>query len=130
MAALTPRPRNRVHFAVRFAASAMRVAAIVGLLAGGAATYGLFNLPQLFGVEGISDVVVYVTTALVVALTLLYALVLWGFADSLILLADLDDTQRLVQGQLADLVLEHRTQRGPFRNEALPAKTEQLKIEA
>jgi hypothetical protein len=46
-------------------------------------------------------------------------LILWGFADGLVLLADLDDAQRATQRQLADLTLASRTARGPFHSEVV-----------
>ena len=58
----------------------------------------------------------------IVALAVVFALILWGFADGLVLLADLDDAQRDVQRQLADLVLAQRTARGPFHKEAVEMK--------
>ena len=121
MAALAPKPRKRVHFAVRFAAGAMRVAAFLMLVAGGVGTYGLLNPAQVPGAENvyIPSLVAVAIAALVVAFAVVFALILWGFADGLILLADLDDAQRLVRQELADLVLVERTARGPFHAEAV-----------
>ena len=131
MAALDKKPRNRVHFAVRFAAGAMRVAAVLAVLAGAAGTYAVFNPSQIPGAETLElpGVFAVIVGGLLVACAVVAALILWGFADGLILLADLDDAQRVVQGQLADLVLEARTGRGPFHNEMVAAaKTEELKV--
>ena len=124
MASLAPKPRNRVHFAVRFAASAMRVAAVLALVAGGVGTYGVVNLSQIPGTESIAlpGVATIVVSVLIIAFAIVSALILWGFADGLILLADVDDAQREVQRQIADLILAQRTARGPFHKEAVEMK--------
>src|SRR5512142_775387 len=113
MAALDKKPKTRVHFPVRFAAGALRVAAVLAVVAGGVATYAIFYPSQIPGADAIYLPGIF---AVVVA-----ALIVWGFADGLLLLADLDDSQRLVQAQLADLVLEARTGRGPFHHEIVAA---------
>jgi hypothetical protein len=119
VAALAPKPRSRVHFAVRFAAGALRVAAFLTLLAGAAGTYGIVNLSQIPGTEGVAlnGIGTIIAAGLIVGFAVVWALILWGFADALILLADLDDSQRMVQGQVADLILAARTARGPFHAE-------------
>jgi len=124
VAALAPKPRNRAHFAVRFASSALRIAAVLVVAAGAAGTFGLVNLSQIPGTESIAlpPIATIVAGVLVVALVVVFALILWGFADALVLLADLDDSQRDVQRQLADLVLAQRTARGPFHKEAVEMK--------
>jgi len=111
-----------VHFAVRFAAGAMRVAALLTLVAGAAGTYGIVNLTQIPGTEGIAlnSIGTIIVAGLIIGFAVVYALILWGFADGLILLADLDDSQRMVQGQIADLTLAARTTRGPFHAEVAP----------
>lgn len=123
MAALDKKPKTRVHFPVRFAAGALRVAAVLAVVAGGVATYAIFYPSQIPGADAIylPGIFAVVVAALVVACAVVAALILWGFADGLILLADLDDSQRLVQAQLADLVLEARTGRGPFHHEIVAA---------
>jgi len=99
----------------------MRIAAILFLLAGGAGVYGAsqYQLPEgtvpLFpGVTVAAGIVGFV-------FALIYALVLWGFADGLVLLSDIDDAQRATQRQLADLTLAQRTARGPFHSEVVAA---------
>jgi hypothetical protein len=101
----------------------MRIAAILFLLAGAAGVYGAsqYQLPEgtipLFpGVTVAAGIVGFV-------FALIFALVLWGFADGLILLSDVDDAQRATQRQLADLTLAQRTARGPFHAEAVAAKS-------
>ena len=123
MATLAKKPRTRVHFPVRFAAGALRVAALLAVAAGGVATYAIFYPSQIPGADQIylPGIFAVVVAALIVACAVVAALILWGFADGLILLVDLDDSQRLVQEQLADLVLEARTGRGPFHHEAVVA---------
>jgi hypothetical protein len=124
VAAIAPKPRNRAHFAVRFASSALRIAAILVVAAGAAGTFGLVNLAQIPGTENIAipPIATIVAGVLLVAFAVVFALILWGFADGLVLLADLDDAQRDVQRQLADLVLAQRTARGPFHKEAVEMK--------
>jgi hypothetical protein len=99
----------------------MRIAAILFLLAGAAGVYwaSQYQLPEgtvpLFpGVTVAAGIVGFV-------FALIYALVLWGFADGLVLLSDLDDAQRATQRQLADLTLAQRTARGPFHSEVVAA---------
>jgi hypothetical protein len=99
----------------------MRIAAILFLLVGGAGVYwaSQYQLPEgtvpLFpGVTVAAGVIGFV-------FALIYALVLWGFADGLVLLSDLDDAQRATQRQLADLTLAQRTARGPFHSEVVAA---------
>ncbi|TMB59762.1 MAG: hypothetical protein E6I57_03375 [Chloroflexi bacterium] len=124
MAALAPKPRNRAHFAVRFASSALRIAAVLAIAAGAAGTFGLANLSQIPGTENLAlpPIATIIAGVFIVALAVVFALILWGFADGLVLLADLDDAQRDVQRQLADLVLAQRTARGPFHKEAVEMK--------
>jgi len=124
VAALTPKPRDRVHFAVKFAAGAMRIASVLVALGSIGGAVALFNLPRL-GVQALPDLVAGVIAAVVVVFALIYALILWGFADGLVLLADVDDAQRATQRQLADLVLAQRTARGPFHSEMVAEKTAQ-----
>ena len=129
MAALGKKPRNRSHMPVKFAAGAMRVAALLTVLGGAVGTYLLFN-PQLVGLDpaqGFAPIWSVVIGIILVALVVVWALILWGFADGLVLLADIDDAQRRTQREVADLMLETRTARGPFHAEAVATKeTEKL----
>jgi hypothetical protein len=114
---------------VRFAAGAMRVAAVLVLAAGAVGTYLVFNPSQIPGAEGytIPGLAAVVIGVLIVAFAVVAALILWGFADGLILLADLDDGQRSVQREMADLLLAARTARGPFHAEAVAEKAPEPK---
>ena len=108
---------------VKFAAGAMRVAAILAVLGGAVGTYLLFN-PQLVGAEPVFQPVwTIILGVLIIAFAVVWALILWGFADGLVLLADIDDAQRKTQREVADLMLEARTARGPFHAEV--ASTQQ-----
>ena len=101
----------------------MRVAAILFILGGAAGVYGAsqYQVPQ-GAVEAFPGAAVAVGVfGLVFAL--IYALVLWGFADGLVLLSDIDDAQRATQRELADLLLEQRTARGPFHSERVSGTT-------
>jgi fatty acid desaturase len=119
VASLTPKPRNRVHLEVKFAAGAMRVAAVIVLLAGAGGAVAVFNLASIPGAESLS---VPPLLAIVVALAAVaFALILWGFADGHVLLADVDDAQRATQRQLVYVVLAQRTERGPFHGEVVAA---------
>jgi hypothetical protein len=97
----------------------MRIAALLFLLAGG---FGVYVASQYQIPEGAIALFPGVTVAVGVfgfVFALIYALILWGFADALVLLADLDDAQRATQRQLADLTLAQRTARGPFHSEVV-----------
>ena len=97
----------------------MRIAAILFVVAGGGGVYGAsqYQVPE-------GAVALFPGAAVAVGIfgfvfALIYALILWGFADGLVLLADLDDAQRATQRQLADLTLASRTARGPFHSEVV-----------
>jgi hypothetical protein len=101
----------------------MRIAALLFIVAGAAGVYGAsqYQVPsgaiELFPGAAIAVGIFGFVFALV------WALVLWGFADGLVLLADLDDAQRATQRQLADLTLAQRTARGPFHAEVVAASS-------
>ena len=101
----------------------MRVAAILFVLGGAFGVYGAsqYQIPE--GALVASQAVVVVAAAFGLVFVLIYALVLWGFADGLVLLADIDDAQRSTQRQVADLMLEQRTARGPFHSERVSGST-------
>ena len=115
-----------MHFPVKFAAGAMRVASILTVLGGAAGTYAVFNLSQIQGTENITLTGIWtvIVGGLIVAFAVVYALILWGFADGLVLLADIDDAQRRTQREVADLMLAQRTSRGPFHAEAVASAQE------
>ena len=112
---------------MKFAAGAMRIAALLTLLGGAAGTYGVFNLAQIQGTQGVTLTGIWtvIVGGLIVAFAVVYALILWGFADGLVLLADIDDAQRRTQNEVADLTLAQRTARGPFHAEAVASPKEE-----
>jgi hypothetical protein len=101
----------------------MRVAAVLFVLGGALGVYGAsqYQIPE--GTLAASQAFVVVGAVLGFVFVLIYALVLWGFADGLVLLADIDDAQRSTQRQVADLMLEQRTARGPFHSERVSGST-------
>ena len=123
---LTAKPHDRVHFPVKFAAGALRVASVLVALAGIGVAVAVVNLPLLPGARGLSlpDLIAVAVAVGSGAFGLIFAVILWGFADGLVLLADVDDAQRATQRQVADLILGQRTARGPFHAEAVAEKVE------
>ena len=108
----------------------MRVAAVLSLVAGGTGMYVLLNPSQIQGGQSLAlpAVLSVIVGVLIVAFAVVYALILWGFADGLVLLADIDDAQRRTQREVADLMLAQRTARGPFHAETVDTKeTERLR---
>jgi hypothetical protein len=97
----------------------MRIAAILFLLAGAGSVYGASQYQVPEGAVALFPGAPLAVGILGLVFALIYALVLWGFADGLVLLADLDDAQRATQRQLADLTLAQRTARGPFHSEVV-----------
>lgn len=97
----------------------MRLAAILFVLVGAAGIYGASQYQVPSGAVELFPGAVLVASVLGFVLALIYALVLWGFADGLVLLSDIDDAQRATQRELADLLLEQRTARGPFHSEVV-----------
>ena len=110
--------RRKSHFAVKFAAGAMRVVAILVALAGLLAVAGAaLAIPtQLQTPAGTAPIPGASTGGAAGALGLVflvfalaYATILWGLADGLILLADTYDAQRTTQLQVNDLITGERT---------------------
>jgi hypothetical protein len=95
----------------------MRVAAILFILGGAAGVYGASQYQVPEGAVAAFPGAAVAVGVLGLVFALIYALVLWGFADGLVLLSDIDDAQRATQRELADLLLEQRTARGPFHSE-------------
>ena len=95
----------------------MRVAAVLFVIGGAAGVYGAsqYQLPE--GAVALFPGAFVAAGIFGFVFALIYALILWGFADALVLLADVDDAQRATQRELADLLLEQRTARGPFHSE-------------
>lgn len=101
----------------------MRVAAALFVLGGAGGIYGasVYQVPE--GAVPLFPGVAVAVGIFGFVFALIYALVLWGFADGLVLLADVDDAQRATQRELADLLLEQRTARGPFHSERVSGST-------
>ncbi|MGH2492767.1 MAG: hypothetical protein ACRDF9_14825 [Candidatus Limnocylindria bacterium] len=97
----------------------MRIAALLFLLGGAAGVYGASQYQVPEGAIELFPGAALAVGVLGLVVALIYALVLWGFADGLVLLSDLDDAQRATQRQLADLTLAQRTARGPFHSEVV-----------
>lgn len=99
------------------------MAAILFVLGG---AFGVYGASQYQVPEGAVPLFPGVTVAVGVlgfVFASIYALVLWGFADGLVLLADIDDAQRATQREVADILLEQRTARGPFHSERVSGST-------
>lgn len=99
----------------------MRIAAILFVFGGAAGVYGASQYQIPAGTVPLFPGATVAVGVFGLVFALIYALVLWGFADGLVLLADLDDAQRATQRQLADLTLAQRTARGPFHSEVVAA---------
>jgi hypothetical protein len=98
-------PKPRTHFAIKFTAAVMRLVAVLFVVAGvigGLATTQL----QTPGIPGFAPVASGIAYVVVIAVTLIYAVILWGFADALVLIADTNDAQRVTQAQIALLMAE------------------------
>ena len=95
----------------------MRVAAVLFILGGAAGVYGASQYQVPEGAVAAFPGAAVAVGVFGLVFALIYALVLWGFADGLVLLSDIDDAQRATQRELADLLLEQRTARGPFLSE-------------
>lgn len=101
----------------------MRIAAILVVLGGALGIYGASQYQVPEGAVPLFPGVAIAVGVLGFVVALIFALVLWGFADGLVLLADIDDAQRATQRELADLLLEQRTARGPFHSERVSGPT-------
>ncbi len=101
----------------------MRVAAILFVIGGALGVYGATQYQVPEGAIPLFPGVTVAAGILGFVFALIYALILWGFADGLVLLADVDDAQRATQRELADLLLEQRTARGPFHSERTAGPT-------
>jgi hypothetical protein len=97
----------------------MRIAAILLLLGGAAGVYGASQFQVPAGAIELFPGATLVGGVAGLVFAVIFALVLWGFADGLVLLSDIDDAQRATQRQLADLTLAQRTARGPFHSEVV-----------
>jgi len=97
----------------------MRLAAVLFLLGGVAGIYGASQYQVPSGAVEVFPGAAIAVGVFGFVFALIYALILWGFADGLVLLSDIDDAQRATQRELADLLLEQRTARGPFHSEVV-----------
>jgi hypothetical protein len=97
----------------------MRIASLLFVVAGAGGVYGASQYQVPAGAIELFPGAALAVGIFGFVFAIVYALVLWGFADGLVLLADLDDAQRATQRQLADLTLAQRTARGPFHSEVV-----------
>jgi hypothetical protein len=108
LAAVKP-PRVRGHFPIKFTAGVMRVVAVLfvlgALLGGGAGVMQLQTISEMTALPVVTLGFIWIVG---VVFALIYALLLWGFADALVLLADIDDSQRLAQREITELITERR----------------------
>ena len=89
----------------------MRVASlliVIGGLLGGLAFTQFQN--QTANVPGLPGAAASIGYIVAVVFTLIYAIILWGFADALVLIADTNDAQRESAEQIRQLTLERRTE--------------------
>jgi len=89
----------------------MRVASlliVIGGLIGGLAFTQFQN--QTLNVTGLPGAAAAIGYIVAVVFAFIYAIILWGFADALVLIADTNDAQRESAQQLAQLMLERRTE--------------------
>jgi hypothetical protein len=61
---------------------------------------------QTSGVAGLPGAAAAIGYVVAVVFTLIYAIILWGFADALVLIADTNDAQRVTHAQVAQLMSE------------------------
>jgi hypothetical protein len=103
--------KRRSHFAIKFTAAFMRVASLLivigGLLGGLAFTQFQNQTANVAGFPGAAAAIGYIVA---VVFAFIYAIILWGFADALVLIADTNDAQRESAQQIAQLMLERRTE--------------------
>ncbi|HUQ42097.1 MAG TPA: hypothetical protein VM052_06330 [Candidatus Limnocylindrales bacterium] len=102
--------KRRGHFAIKFTAAVMRIGAIIlviGGLIGGLAFTQFQSSVQTQGFPAGASAIAYVVAVVV---SLIYAIILWGFADALVLIADTNDAQRESAYQIAQLMLDRRTE--------------------
>ena len=115
--------KPRGHFAIKFTAAVMRVVALFILIGGllGALAVTQFQTPS-GTIQGVPVAAAAIGYVVVLALTLVYAIILWGFADALVLIADTNDAQRATQAQVAQLMAERGEPRAsimaPVRSDA------------
>ena len=101
--------KKRSHFAIKFTAALMRIVALLIVIGGviGGLAFTQFQNATVSGLPGAAAAVGYL---IAVVFTFIYAIILWGFADALVLIADTNDAQRVSEQQIAMLMLERRTE--------------------
>ena len=101
--------KKRGHFAIKFTAALMRIVALLIVIGGvvGGLAFTQFQNSIVGGLPGAAAAVGYL---IAVVFTFIYAIILWGFADALVLIADTNDAQRVSEQQIATLMLERRTE--------------------
>lgn len=101
--------KKRGHFAIKFTAALMRIVALLIVIGGvlGGLAFTQFQNATVSGLPGAAAAVGYL---IAVVFTFIYAIILWGFADALVLIADTNDAQRVSEQQIATLMLERRTE--------------------
>jgi hypothetical protein len=103
--------RKRGHFAIKFTAAFMRVASLLTVIGGvvGALAFTQFQ-NQTSNVAGLPGAAAAIGYIVGVVFTFISAIILWGFADALVLIADTNDAQRESAQQITQLILERRTE--------------------
>ena len=103
--------KKRGHFAIKFTAAFMRFIAILFVIGGliGGLAFTQFQT-QTANVSGLPIAAAAIGYVVAVAFSLIYAVILWGVADALVLIADTNDAQRESAQQLALLIMERRTE--------------------
>jgi len=105
--------KKRSHFAIKFTAALMRLAAILFVIGGliGGLAFTQFQTQTASGtIQGLPGAAAAIGYIVAVVFTVIYAIMLWGFADALVLIADTNDAQRESAQQLAQLMSERRTE--------------------
>jgi hypothetical protein len=119
--------KKRGHFAIKFTAAFMRLIAILlvigGLLGGLAFTQFQTQTSNIAGLPGAAAGIGYIVA---VVFTLIYAIILWGFADALVLIADTNDAQRLTHAQVAQLMSERSERIEPRASLMTPVSSADL----
>ena len=87
---------------------------VIGGILGGLAFTQFQAQTQGGGIQGLPGAAAAIGYLVAVAFTLIYAIILWGFADALVLVADTNDAQRESAQQIAMLILERRTEPAPY----------------
>jgi Zn-dependent protease with chaperone function len=97
--------KKRSHFAIKFTAAVMRIVALLIVIGGviGGLAFTQFQNATISGLPGAAAALGYL---IAVVFTFNNAIIQWGFADALVLIADTNDAQRVTQAQVAQLMAE------------------------